>query len=49
MSKGDAMWACLVLLALIFIYGITGEGDYQDQAKIEEAKAGLILGKRYKI
>ena len=49
MSKDDAMWACLVLLALIFIYGITGEGDYQDQLKIEQAKVGPILGKRHEL
>lgn len=49
MNKGEAMWVCWVLIILLIVYGIVGEGDYDDQVKIEQAKVGLILGKRYQL
>jgi uncharacterized membrane protein len=42
MSKNDAMWACLVMIVLLIVYGIVGDADYHEQQALEQAKAQAI-------
>ena len=49
-KQWDAAWAALVLAFLMLLYGITGEGDYQDEIKTQAAlDEALVAAKRWEL